>query len=39
VEYSHYKNPQGKIYALSPWPTQQYWAWTLAIDPSKYVIA
>jgi 4-hydroxyacetophenone monooxygenase len=39
VEYSHYKNPQGKIYALSPWPTQQYWAWTLAIDPNEYVIA
>jgi 4-hydroxyacetophenone monooxygenase len=38
VEYSHYKNPQGKIYALSPWPTQQYWAWTLAVDPREYVL-
>jgi 4-hydroxyacetophenone monooxygenase len=38
VEHSHYKNAQGKIYALSPWPTQVYWEWTHEIDLDDYVL-
>ncbi len=34
ITHSHYKNPQGKVYTLSPWPTQQYWRWTHAADPA-----
>ncbi|HEY1738007.1 MAG TPA: NAD(P)/FAD-dependent oxidoreductase [Acidimicrobiia bacterium] len=38
VEHSHYKNPTGKIFTLSPWPIETYWAWTRTIDPQEYVI-
>ena len=36
VKYSHFKNPQGRIYTLSPWPIPQYWGWTRAVDPNDY---
>jgi 4-hydroxyacetophenone monooxygenase len=39
ITHSHYKNPEGKVFTLSPWPIEQYWAWTRAIDPDAYVIA
>jgi 4-hydroxyacetophenone monooxygenase len=39
VEHSHYKNREGKIFTLSPWPIETYWAWTRAIDPSDYVLS
>jgi len=39
IAHSHYKNPQGKVFTLSPWPLDQYWAWTRSVDPAEYVIA
>ncbi len=38
IEHSHYKNRAGKIYSLSPWPMDTYWAWTSAVDPDDYII-
>jgi len=38
VEYSHYKNSQGKIFTLSPWPMEDYWAWTKQVDPADYEV-
>ncbi len=39
IEHSHYKNPEGKIFTLSPWPIETYWAWTRAVDPGDYRVA
>jgi len=39
IEHSHYKNPQGKIFTLSPWPLERYWEWTRSADPEQYVVA
>jgi len=36
IKHSHYKNPQGKVYTLSPWPIDQYWELTLHLDPAAY---
>ena len=36
IKHSHYKNPQGKVYTLSPWPIDQYWELTLELDPEAY---
>jgi hypothetical protein len=36
VKHSHYKNPAGKVYTLSPWPIDQYWELTLHVDPDAY---
>ncbi len=36
VEHSHFKNPAGKIFTLSPWPIPTYWRWTRAVDPRDY---
>ena len=33
IEHSHYKNPQGKIFTLSPWPLELYWEWTRRPTP------
>ena len=38
IEHSHYKNPQGKIFTLSPWRMELYWEWTRAADPEHYVV-
>ena len=38
IEHSHYKNPQGKIFTLSPWPIELYWEWTRSADPDQYVV-
>jgi 4-hydroxyacetophenone monooxygenase len=37
VKHSHYKNPDGRIFTLSPWPIPQYWAWTKHFEPDDYV--
>ncbi len=37
VRHSHYKNPDGKIHTISPWPVPTYWAWTRCVDPDDYV--
>jgi 4-hydroxyacetophenone monooxygenase len=36
VKNSHYKNPEGKIYTLSPWPIPTYWGWTRELNPQEY---
>jgi len=36
IEHSHYKNSNGKVFTLSPWPLDQYWAWTRQVDPDHY---
>ena len=33
VKHSHFKNPNGEIFTLSPWPIPTYWRWTRAVDP------
>ena len=38
VKHSHYKNPDGRIYTLSPWPIPTYWAWTKDVDLDDYVV-
>jgi 4-hydroxyacetophenone monooxygenase len=38
IEHSHYKNPQGKIFTLSPWRLELYWEWTRSADPEQYVV-
>ena len=39
ITHSHYKNPLGRIFTLSPWPIEQYWEWTRAVNPDDYTIA
>ena len=36
IKHSHYKNPQGKVYTLSPWTIDHYWELTLDLDPEAY---
>ncbi len=36
VQHSHYKNPEGRVFTLSPWPIPQYWRWTKDFDPADY---
>jgi 4-hydroxyacetophenone monooxygenase len=36
IEHSHYKNPAGKVFTLSPWPLDLYREWTREIDRSHY---
>lgn len=36
IRHSHYKNPAGKVYTLSPWPVDQYWEMTKELDPEAY---
>jgi 4-hydroxyacetophenone monooxygenase len=39
IAHSHYKNRQGKVYTLSPWPLDHYWSWTRSLDPTDYVVS
>jgi 4-hydroxyacetophenone monooxygenase len=39
IAHSHYKNPQGKIFTLSPWRLELYWEWTRTAEPEEYVLA
>ena len=34
IRHSHYKNPDGKVYTLSPWAIDDYWAMTREVDPA-----
>jgi 4-hydroxyacetophenone monooxygenase len=36
IRHSHYKNPNGKVYTLSPWPIDQYWELTREIDAADF---
>lgn len=38
IAHSHYKNPAGKVYTLSPWPIDQYWEMTKELEPEAYVL-
>ena len=38
IAHSHYKNPAGKVYTLSPWPIDQYWELTRAGDRGDYTL-
>ena len=39
VKHSHFKNPEGKIFTISPWPIPTYWTWTKTFEPKDYVWA
>jgi 4-hydroxyacetophenone monooxygenase len=39
IEHSHYKNPKGVIFSLSPWPIEVYWDWTRAVDLGDYQLS
>ena len=36
ISHSHYKNSNGKVFTLSPWPLDQYWEWTRHVERSHY---
>lgn len=36
IQHSHYKNPDGKVYTLSPWSMDAYWEMTRQVDPNHY---
>ena len=36
ITHSHYKNREGKVFTLSPWPLDQYWEWTRHMDRGHY---
>ncbi|MCU1374543.1 MAG: putative flavoprotein involved in transport, partial [Actinomycetia bacterium] len=38
ITHSHYKNPNGKVYTLSPWSIDHYWELTRTFDPADYVL-
>jgi 4-hydroxyacetophenone monooxygenase len=37
VKHSHFKNREGKIFTISPWPIPTYWTWTKTFEPKDYV--
>jgi 4-hydroxyacetophenone monooxygenase len=37
VKHSHFKNAEGKIFTISPWPIPTYWTWTKTFEPKDYV--
>ena len=39
IRHSHYKNPAGKVFTLSPWPIDLYWEWTRRVDRRHYAFA
>ena len=38
IQHSHYKNPNGRVYTLSPWSIDEYWDMCREIDPADYVV-
>jgi 4-hydroxyacetophenone monooxygenase len=38
IEHTHYKNRNGKIFTLSPWPIEVYWQWTQTVDAADYML-
>ena len=39
ITHSHYKNPNGKIFTLSPWKMETYWEWTRSADIDEFILA
>ena len=37
VKHSHFKNREGKIFTISPWPIPTYWTWTKTFEPRDYL--
>jgi 4-hydroxyacetophenone monooxygenase len=38
IAHSHYKNPNGKVYTLSPWSIDHYWEMTKHLNPNDYIL-
>ncbi|NNE72978.1 MAG: NAD(P)/FAD-dependent oxidoreductase [Acidimicrobiales bacterium] len=38
IQHSHYKSPSGRVYTLSPWSVDTYWAMTHRLNADDYVI-
>ncbi len=38
IRSSWYRNPEGRIYILSPWRLVDYWRWTHEPDPADFVL-
>ena len=38
ITHSHYKNPNGKIFTLSPWKMETYWEWTRSADMDDFIL-
>lgn len=38
IRHSWYRNPEGRIYILSPWRLVDYWEWTKAPDPDDFLL-
>jgi 4-hydroxyacetophenone monooxygenase len=38
IQHSHYKNPEGKVYTLSPWTIDEYWEMAREVAPDDYRI-
>ena len=36
IAHSHYKNAEGKVFTLSPWPLDLYWGWTRSLEREHY---
>ena len=36
VKHSHFKNADGKVFTLSPWPIPTYWSMTKRFEPAEY---
>jgi 4-hydroxyacetophenone monooxygenase len=36
IAHSHYKNPAGEVYTLSPWSIDHYWELTRELDEKDY---
>ena len=38
ITHSHYKNPDGRVFTLSPWSIDHYWELTRTLDPADYLV-
>ena len=38
IHHSHYKNPAGKVFTLSPWSIDDYWELTRVLDQDDYTL-
>jgi 4-hydroxyacetophenone monooxygenase len=38
IKHSHYKNPQGKVFTLSPWSIDEYWEMTRDLRVDDYIV-
>jgi 4-hydroxyacetophenone monooxygenase len=39
IRHSHYKNPDGKVFTLSPWSIDEYWELTRHLDLDDYTVS